>query len=63
MLAAFTRQEMFLVFIYIRGWVDPRAIVWLEGLRQRNIPVTPQGIEQAQCLNQLCHSVPFNSIK
>jgi hypothetical protein len=57
----------FLVLIFVKDSVDPRAIMRLEGLGQLKNPVTSSGIEPAafrlvaSCLNQLRYSVTLST--
>jgi len=56
-----SQTGIFLVLIYVTGWVDPRDTVRAERSRHWKIPMTPSGIEPAtlrlvaQGLNQLRH--------
>jgi hypothetical protein len=56
----------FLILISIRGWINTRAIVWLDGLgKLKTNQFISLGIEiatlwlAAQCLNQLRYCVPL----
>jgi hypothetical protein len=59
----------FVVLTSVRGSVDPRTIVRLEGLGGLKNPVTSTGIEPATfqlityCLNQLCYPVKADPLK
>jgi hypothetical protein len=61
--------ERFIVLIFVRALVDPRAMVRLEGLRQLENHVTSSEIEPATFLlvawflNQLCYrQLHFNTV-
>jgi len=61
-------QEMLLVLIYVRGWVDPRAIVRSEEFYVNENPMTPAGFEPAtfrfvaQHLSHCATAVPHHHV-